>query len=154
MLFKKLCFMAVLISLIALAFNSKTQSQTTPDQYQLTTEGYDTDTTGSASTNDTSDYYWNITKPLGKEKDYDIVGEVKQNGKYYKFTMDDLGINSFRTRYLASDSSGYVQGYTKFGWLDLGVYLPGTTAAGGDTKIPFTLKTGSAIWAFRLAKKN
>lgn len=149
----KLLIYGVLLLAMAFIYTSETSAQLTPDGYQLTTEGYDTDTTASASTNDTADYYWQITKPLGQEDKYEIIGEVKQNSKYYQFRMDDLGISAFRTRYLASDSSGYVQGYTKFGWLDLGVYLPGTTADGGDTKIPFTLKTGSAIWAFRLARK-
>lgn len=143
----------VVITLISISSVQELRAQYTPERYQLSTESANTDTTASASTNDTSDYRWDIIKPIGNENDYEIVGEVKQNGYIHHFKLNYPDAISIRTRYLASDSSGYVQVYTLFGWTDIPIFRPGTTATEGDAKIPFTLKTGSAIWAFRLARK-
>lgn len=149
--------MLVLVLLLLWSGVNTIQAQTKNKGYLVTTESSTayTDTTASTTTNDTTDYYFKVNQPANDINKFNVfLVEVKQNSTNKTYMINYPDPEYIRFRYLAADSSGYCQVYGQFGWMDVSLSLPGNTSTEGSTAIPFTLKTGSAIWSVRAMKWN
>ena len=119
-------------------------------EYLLTNEGYYTDTCGSASTSDTTDYYFIVPQKINKTDQFNyFIVEVMQNSQNVSFVIDYPDPQDIRFRYIAADSTARCQAYGYLGWVDVPVKYPGNTDIAGSYEIPFSLRTGSAVWSVR-----